>query len=148
MADSKLTFNMTEILERIEANHKIAMESLEKRLEPRKKRVENTVVFLSESHAAGLRLREPHDFEHPHFRMEKDAVDDWRVLHEVVGPLENYNVEPHGNDARKRLVDVTLVPKDERFKHISFTYTRKLEKTDKCKLVRQKNDYVTVVCSN
>lgn len=143
-----VAFNLTELLNNIEENHKISMVRLEEVKERRKRRTQDTALFLQEATGSGLSLKIPMDFDYPTFRMDIDAADDWRVLHSIVGDLEKYTVEPYGDDLRKRLVDVTLTPKDERFKHIKFVYTRKLEKNDKCKMVRQKSSYVSVVCQS
>lgn len=57
----------------------------------------------------------------------------------LFGALIKNGVEPcDPNDMRKKEVYVTLRPKDETYSMLKFRYKRKLNKSDRCKLVKEK----------
>jgi hypothetical protein len=116
---------------------------------------ENTMLFIMEANSLGFKVPEPNsrwklldltihikdETENPQW------AEEWRVIKQLVGELTEYGREPYGDDARKRLAKITLIPKDEKFKQIKFTYIKRLPKGAKCKLKRVKqSSYLTLVC--
>lgn len=140
------TFDLQKTFEQMEKDFIEHMEYTRKAMESRKQRLEKTVIFVQEAAGSGLMLPTCYDMSNPVWDLNMDNKDDWRIIHDIVGELENYGVEPATEDLRKRLVYVTLRPVTEDFKHLRFRYQRKLKKDDKCKLVRQKSTYVSMVC--
>lgn len=73
-----------------------------------------------------------------------------QLAHKLFGKLEKQRVVPvDSSDARKKDVWVYLNPVDKRFSGlIAFKYKRKVTRSDKCKIKREKSSYVTVVCDS
>jgi hypothetical protein len=93
------------------------------------------------------------DWSEP-FKVED--VKEFTKVHQALGGLENYTLEPHG-DGRTREVKVVLKPKDRQFSHLRFWYIKKLPKPDKrkgkagnpkCRLVTRVRKETVLVCDN
>jgi hypothetical protein len=142
--------NLLETLAKLDTETEQSIRRENERLEQNKKKAENTYLFLQEIFNEGLKISAPDcawDAVSPEYRI-KD-MKQWHFIHKVVGNLEVTNKAPASEDARKRLIRITLQPKDERFSHIKFCYVKKLPKgkKSKCKLVRVKSPgYLAVVC--
>ncbi len=77
-----------------------------------------------------------------------DDVKDFAKVHRVVGALQQESIHPvNAYDCRKREVYVYLRSKAQAWSHISFRYIKKLPRDAKCKIVKQKSSYASVVCS-
>lgn len=125
-------------------------------LENNKKHIESSFLFMQEAQSLGLELDLSKIWGswrmlNPEFAVNK--TEDWRIIHQLVGKLEQYRVEPATEDARKPVVRVYLKPKDKKFNNITFTFLRKLHvrkdkdgKKPKCKLKRVTTSRLELVC--
>lgn len=150
MSEPKIvyTFNLEEAFKKIDANVEQRKKYAEEAAAREKAKIENSLLFLQEAAGNGLMLRVPYDMASPVWEIEPEKkAEDFRTIKLILGELDNAGIEAYGDDARKRLVQVTLSPKDKKFNHLRFTYVRKLAKDDKCKIVRHKQSYTSVQCS-
>lgn len=142
--------NLLETLAKLDYETEQSIRRENERLEQNKKKAENTYLFLQEIFNEGLKISAPgHCWDAVSPDYDIKDMKQWHFIHKVVGSLEVTNKAPASEDARKRLIRITLQPKDERFSHIKFRYVKKLPKgsKSKCKLVRVKSaGYLAVVC--
>lgn len=86
------------------------------------------------------------DFYSPYSINLPTEQKDLPKLKTILGCLKHVRNEPTGNDARKPTINVYVSP--VAYPGITFYYERKLPrgKNAKCKLVRVKSSYTTLVC--
>lgn len=142
--------NLLETLAKLEKETENDIRRANEYLEEYKKKAENTYLFLQEIFNEGLKISAPgNTWEATSPEYDIKDMKQWHFIHKVVGSLEVTNKTPASQDARKRLIRITLQPKDQQFSHIKFRYIKKLPKSSKskCKLVRVKSPgYLAVVC--
>jgi hypothetical protein len=79
---------------------------------------------------------------------EVKKADDFRAIHRAIGELEESAMHPANDDARTRLVNVYLKPKDPQFSHLNFKYQKRLDRGQKCKVVSEMRRVTRLVCDN
>jgi hypothetical protein len=105
--------NLLETIAKLEKETENDIRRENERLEQNKKKAENTYLFLQEIFNEGLKISAPDcawDAVSPEYSI-KD-MKQWHFIHRVVGSLEVTNKAPASQDARKRLLRITLQPKD------------------------------------
>lgn len=137
---------------RIDSAHKSYEESLLK--------MDRTFLFIQECSSLGLNLPEitaSWRAVSPYYDFDINTDEGkhaFRVVKMVCGDLQEAGMEPYdpdnpsNPDRRKRLVQITAVPKNKDYAHISFRYIKRLPKEARCRLIKEVTKHTRLVCEN
>jgi hypothetical protein len=131
---------MGEVAERLEQNHQQQFDS----------KMASLIVNLEgigKLNAAGFNLPTNHEWDILYAHLDNLTQEQMVKIRRVLNTeLVQYDLQPSGNDARKRLVKVILKPKA--YPDMRFSYVRKAKNGQKCRVKRVVSSQLAVVCDS
>jgi hypothetical protein len=97
--------------------------------------------------AAGFRLSDDNEWDIRYPTLSNLTPEQLVKIRRVLNTeLVQHDLQPYGNDARKRLVKVILKPKA--YPDMRFSYVRKTKAGQKCRVKRVVSSQLAVVCDS
>lgn len=109
--------------------------------------MENTILAYLLLNGANYNVK-PDKYGNLTTSFNVEDMKEFHNIHEALGKTAEDYVEPASDDARTRMVRVHVRPVDPQFRHLSFSYEKRLPRSAKCKLVRQTSFYTRLECDN